>query len=333
MNLPANDLDRQRWGCLSVEGHINAADLVTDILLYDRVVLPIPDTDAEWERWTKAGWDPGLTEYRQIQLADVAHFVPWRAELREQWADQFSRLKAMGIATRGAAYGMTSVVLSGQAWRELQPAEDQERPMAPPELVAAYRSEGEAFADFAVVTDMAPERPGERPFDREVAALIRRTIHLPDLGSADDEHPLDVEAEAEALASAVRLSGSDAYRRARRALFAFEDRVAREQWRVEDALVYLEAKVAEHDELVRQERWRTRARNYFRLLTWTAGPAVGIATGNPLIGAGAALSVQLVGARFPKLADRAPDLDDQPGAAINRISAMYPKDPERSGRD
>jgi hypothetical protein len=34
---------RERWGAFSVRDHINSAPFVSEVLLYDRLIVPIPD--------------------------------------------------------------------------------------------------------------------------------------------------------------------------------------------------------------------------------------------------------------------------------------------------
>jgi len=36
---------RERWGALSVRDHVSNAPLVTEVLLYDRLIVPVPDPD------------------------------------------------------------------------------------------------------------------------------------------------------------------------------------------------------------------------------------------------------------------------------------------------
>ncbi len=54
----------ERWGAFSVIDHIDAGALAADVLLYDRLVLPVPQDKAEEERWKFHNWQPDLQKQR-----------------------------------------------------------------------------------------------------------------------------------------------------------------------------------------------------------------------------------------------------------------------------
>ena len=41
---------RQRWAAFSVRAHRDLGSLAADVLLYDRIILPVPENDPERER-------------------------------------------------------------------------------------------------------------------------------------------------------------------------------------------------------------------------------------------------------------------------------------------
>ena len=53
----------ERWGSLSVDDHLDTRALVANVLLYDRLVVPVmteqPDRN-ERAYWISKGWDPDL---------------------------------------------------------------------------------------------------------------------------------------------------------------------------------------------------------------------------------------------------------------------------------
>lgn len=79
---------KRLWGCYSVRDHMDPRAFVADLLLYDRLVVPVP-ADDDLDRWDKR-WDPG----RQRMLLEIAspfvERVVWDAPLREQFASEFS---------------------------------------------------------------------------------------------------------------------------------------------------------------------------------------------------------------------------------------------------
>lgn len=79
---------RQIWGCYSVADHLERRAFVADLLLYDRLVVPIPSADdlGRWEKW----WGPD----RQTRLLDIlgpfAERMVWSPGLREQFEREWS---------------------------------------------------------------------------------------------------------------------------------------------------------------------------------------------------------------------------------------------------
>lgn len=46
------------WGTFSVTDHRRRRAFIADVLLYDRLAIPIPDGVDEWNRWERSGRDP-----------------------------------------------------------------------------------------------------------------------------------------------------------------------------------------------------------------------------------------------------------------------------------
>ena len=53
---------RERWGAFSVRDHVSNAPFVSEVLLYDRLVIPVPDPEDKMSEasWTNEGWKPEL---------------------------------------------------------------------------------------------------------------------------------------------------------------------------------------------------------------------------------------------------------------------------------
>src|SRR4051794_5790277 len=60
---------RELWGTFSVRDHCEERPFVADVMLYDRLIVPVPSDSTEWERWQHPDqdWDPA----RQKRLLDV----------------------------------------------------------------------------------------------------------------------------------------------------------------------------------------------------------------------------------------------------------------------
>ncbi|MCC2665178.1 MAG: hypothetical protein K0R41_2850 [Geminicoccaceae bacterium] len=70
---------RQRWGSFSVRDHLNTRALATDVLLYDRLIFPVPPEREEkaLEYWRAKGWDPDLLQSRLTQLKGLTRSYRW----------------------------------------------------------------------------------------------------------------------------------------------------------------------------------------------------------------------------------------------------------------
>jgi hypothetical protein len=85
------------WGTFSVRDHLRPRAFVTEVLLYDRLVIPRPPTldeerpkpgeQSQLERWAANGWKPD----RLDQLLDVMREhdltieLPWGEQARDDW--------------------------------------------------------------------------------------------------------------------------------------------------------------------------------------------------------------------------------------------------------
>jgi hypothetical protein len=80
--------------------------LAADILLYDRIILPVPEDDPERERWIRKQWNPDDIALRVVQSAGHIIPVPWTAQLRAEWQTRWDQLRKLG---EEVAYGLTGV--------------------------------------------------------------------------------------------------------------------------------------------------------------------------------------------------------------------------------
>ena len=77
----------QLWGTYSVADHCTAFPFVADMLLYDRLIVPVPPEGdgAEWQRWVEKQWKPDRQRTLLAELGDYVRRVPWTADLRRRW--------------------------------------------------------------------------------------------------------------------------------------------------------------------------------------------------------------------------------------------------------
>jgi hypothetical protein len=91
------------WGTLAVNDHMHREALLRNLLLFDRLVIPKPDTPAERDRWyhpdennPEQTWDPdGLDDVLRIlrtQRQDPLDSLAWEVDWSyERWTAEKSR--------------------------------------------------------------------------------------------------------------------------------------------------------------------------------------------------------------------------------------------------
>ena len=307
---------RQWWGVHSVRAHMNPLALAREILLYDRLVLPTPEDEAEADRWDHHGWDTYRLAYVADHLGDdLVHLVPWNSHMRHLWQDHMRMLAAAGTTSEGAAYGATPLTMVDFIWNDVQRyAAAQGVPPVPPRIVAAYLSRDEAMADFGVTS--TPSR-GVPPAGREAGLLLTRLLEIPDGHDAED-----------VFLNAVRLAREPGFVARRRALYDYEDRLVAEDRSRADITSALERLLDSYNEAVRDHAGRTVRQQISRLLVGGGGALVN----HLLPGSGAAVKFGLtkVFARFPSF-NPGPDPNTaNPGAALGRVSAAFPGSSKKS---
>ena len=78
------------WGTFSVVDHLRHRPFVSDVLLYDRLVVPVPAGDEELVRWRGLGRNPDLqAELLGIVGRDLSVPVPWTLALHDEWAKRY----------------------------------------------------------------------------------------------------------------------------------------------------------------------------------------------------------------------------------------------------
>jgi len=321
---------RQRWAAFSVRAHRDLASLAADILLYDRIILPVPEDDPEYHRWVHEQWNPDDIAERIVQSAGRIIPVPWTAKLRAEWQNRRDALRNL---SGEVAYGLTGVIYASYppAWTEiaasLQPDQIPERK---PAILAGFQSAEEAKAELGLkpiagVQGSKPVPkdtiPGGRPVDLVVALHVHRMVCEPAI--ADPQ---------QAFLRAIDLAENDRFQRARRNLFDWEDQLFVDQWDPEEAERKLPKLEKEYHDAVRAKVESTRMRWVATLLPKAVGWGVA-ALGFPHAKWLASKSVELVAGQFISIPSPQGQIDPEthPGAALDMIRAAYRnKHPEPS---
>ena len=69
----------RRWATYSVRDHNHSDAFVADVLLYDRLVVPVPPEyePDEYERWVQNQWAPGRLLNMLARIPDLVEKVSW----------------------------------------------------------------------------------------------------------------------------------------------------------------------------------------------------------------------------------------------------------------
>ena len=77
-NMTETGIERlQRWAAFSVRAHRDLGSLAADLLLYDKLILPVPEDEAEFDRWVKNRWAPEKIATTVVKGAGRILAVPW----------------------------------------------------------------------------------------------------------------------------------------------------------------------------------------------------------------------------------------------------------------
>src|SRR5215469_12776658 len=94
------------WGTFSVKDHCLPGAFVAEVLLYDKLIIPVLPTkkdglsaesaEAEWDRWSRAGWDPARQAELTKVLGESAVLIPWTTDLQRAWKARMESESAWG---------------------------------------------------------------------------------------------------------------------------------------------------------------------------------------------------------------------------------------------
>lgn len=330
--------DRPRWGTYSVKAHDELERLIPDLLMYDVLVFPSPDSDAEYARWEREGWNPSLLARRVTQLGDHAVVCPWDQALREGWEQDWWRLPKGVRDTPEAEFSLTAAVMAEQSLVKLMGVEDDrfgqtvlDQPRVHPafegaeawtrmrketlEVVPVFRtdSDAEAITGAGVWQNLGSDASSrEGPQDG-----IRLHLRLANPESADEK----------TLHRALDLVEDDDFQSARRRLWSWEKTLPiQEKLDTRELMAGLDALVADYNDVVRRQKWSTVTTGMFLIVPALTGVAIDAATGGgwtgAIAGVGSSVAFDRVKARFPKLVGAAARVSHHPGSAVEGMLAI-----------
>jgi hypothetical protein len=204
-------MSQERWGAFSVKDHIDAAALAADVLLYDKLRLPVPDNAKEVGRWEREGWEPGLQRKRLDVLGDLAEPLQWNENRQQIWAQEMQRLREKGLKVNG--FQVTSMVLAGEL-----------------NLVSAYQSLAAFRADYPEETD--PDQEAQTAF------LMGQRFAVP---KGDPE---------KALQKAVHLAKTPEFKEHRLAIYDWQEQIVEKKIPPKDAVAQMDEMLTKYNAIV-----------------------------------------------------------------------------------
>jgi hypothetical protein len=276
------------WGTFSVKDHLAKRAFVSDVLLYDRLVIPtMPDGDDE-AFWPDA-WN--LPKQRALlgDLGELAIPIPWDKHRRLQWKSLYDNDTAtrQGLARAKEASLVEQDVLAARSQsdddeyritRQLlqnlsnNNADDalfrrlrvtrKARPGAKLETVCAYPS-FDAFADNVSLSN-AP-LPAQAP-RLPATAVFGWQFFVPT--SADESDAED----RRLLEKAVRLAKTTEFLEMREEFYKWWSDVVESGMSAEDAKADMENRIVEYHKLLQGQNWKTAIRYVLKIMdSFTGG--------------------------------------------------------------
>ena len=103
------------WACFSVFDHVNPGAFLSEAVMYDRLLVPVPPRGEpdEWRRWEEKGWNPARQKQLLDVLGPVVEQVEWTDLRRYAWEQSYQarRSSAGEYVKRSLAGELTAMGL------------------------------------------------------------------------------------------------------------------------------------------------------------------------------------------------------------------------------
>jgi hypothetical protein len=256
------------WGTFSVADHLSPQAFVADVLLYDRLVLPVPDAK-ERERWIRIGRQPDVLDRKLAILEEPSRRNHSRPSLVERvnWTEGFrSYLDREYDDERTAAREGMLRMEEGEALDRAMVAHwKRAGDPGTPEIVPAYTSYEAMEADWQPVP--FPAQRVTRPDDRLVGVIGWEFFIPADPALNDDD----------LLAEAVRLTQSKQFRTKRSDFHRWRREVTRQGASPQQFRRELDSLLARYQEETAKVAVRTAVMNAFVILGASASLVAALA--------------------------------------------------------
>ena len=193
-------MGKQVWGTFSVKDHCDPNAFVSEVMLYDRLVIPSPpqNNEREAKRWRDKGWQPERLNKLLKILGDRAYVIEWNEERQQQWKSRYEAGTDIAQKTGDWAFAATRTELTQNLPRNVtgiqavthytslkEVEEDLELKVTPQEEVPLYGGTAIAILGHQFLVPHDPKRSyedllkeavelsSERAFQRKRASFWR----------------------------------------------------------------------------------------------------------------------------------------------------------------
>jgi len=277
-------MGKQVWGTFSVKDHNSSRAFVAEVMLYDRLVVPVPPNAQERDRWQREGWDPERLEKLLDILGERAYKVDWDSERQRRWRTRFEAGADLAINTADWAFVATRTELTQNLPRHVTGIQ----------AVTHYTSLEGLNKDLKLkaIEDPLTPLPGGI-----VTAIIGHEFLVP-----DDPGLTDVDL----LKAAVDLSSERAFKRKRANFWRwqrdfFDDKGITDQVAITDAVEEMRDLLEDEKTLLRKSKIRLGTQFAFLVGSVTlgllGGPLAPVGIGGAFISVGQFFAEQLLADR------------------------------------
>lgn len=226
---------RERWGTFSVRDHLTSAPFVSDVLMYDRLVIPVPPADHSQDEFWRQHQPDRLQQALDVlkiktdKTDGFALIVPWDASKRDRFKNRMS--VAAALATQHRSPEQQYYVDPFEMTRQLLKYEFQ--PALPLGVSKAW-----TVAAYTSADDYQRDVPLERR--RQLAARIRHRFMTP--SGSDPKHEL--------LKRAVDLAARDDFRKKRARFYEWQEQIITSEISDEKAIEELEKQLRDYNDAI-----------------------------------------------------------------------------------
>lgn len=220
----ALSIPRERWATFSVKDHMDTRALVADLMMYDRLVFPVPEDDTR-RNWDRNNWDFPLLEKRMKQLGDLAIPIAWNLHTAELCKDLMERRNL--VQREVDPYHATRLLLKEQI-----PSGSLDVTKT---VVAGFRSERDLASQY--LFEAAPDTA--EVSNETLALVLVQRLAVPANEDAD-----------KALEQAIELAHDETFRQHRLDLYDWQDEVIKRGLSRKHVIEDLDEKIAKYNEHV-----------------------------------------------------------------------------------